>query len=48
MPCLSTGHAEAVDRNVVPDYKHTWANLRKVTAGTYQSTASFKSRRYAF
>ena len=37
---------EAVDRNVVPDYKHTWANIRKVTSGTYASTVSFKSRQY--
>lgn len=38
---------EAVDHNVVPDYKHTWANIRKVSGGTYQATVSFKSRRYA-
>ncbi|MFN3715791.1 MAG: arsenate reductase (azurin) large subunit [Thiobacillus sp.] len=38
---------EAVDRNVVPYYKGTWANLRKATSGDYKSTASFKSRRYA-
>ena len=37
---------EAVDRNVVPDYKHTWANIRKVTSGTYKATVSFKSRQY--
>jgi arsenite oxidase large subunit len=37
---------EAVDRNVLPDYKHTWANIRKVTSGEYKSTVSFKSRRY--
>jgi arsenite oxidase large subunit len=37
---------EAVDRNVVPDYKHTWANIRKVASGTYKSTVSFKSRLY--
>lgn len=35
---------EAVDRNVIPYYKGTWANLRKVTRGTYQATVSFKSR----
>lgn len=38
---------EAVDRNVVPDYKHTWANLRKITGGAYKTTVSFKSRRYS-
>lgn len=37
---------EAVDRNVLPDYKHTWANIRKVTSGEYKSTVSFKSRQY--
>jgi len=37
---------EAVDRNVLPDYKHTWANIRKVTRGEYKSTVSFKSRQY--
>ncbi len=37
---------EAVDRNVVPDYKHTWANIRKVARGEYKATVSFKSRRY--
>ena len=37
---------EAVDRNVIPYYKGTWANLRKVTRGDYKSTVSFKSRRY--
>lgn len=37
---------EAVDRNVIPDYKHTWANIRKVTGGEYKSTVSFKSRQY--
>ena len=37
---------EAVDRNVIPYYKGTWANLRKVTKGEYKSTVSFKSRRY--
>jgi arsenite oxidase large subunit len=39
---------EAVDRNVIPYYKGTWANLRRVTRGDYQSTVSFKSRGYAF
>ncbi|OZA27058.1 MAG: arsenate reductase (azurin) large subunit [Hydrogenophilales bacterium 17-61-9] len=39
---------EAVDRNVIPYYKGTWANLRKATRGDYKSTVSFKSRRYAF
>jgi arsenite oxidase large subunit len=37
---------EAVDRNVLPDYKHTWADIRRVTSGEYKSTVSFKSRRY--
>lgn len=37
---------EAVDRNVIPHYKGTWANLRKVSSGEYRSTVSFKSRRY--
>jgi arsenite oxidase large subunit len=39
---------EAVDRNVVPYYKGTWANLRKATRRYYKSTVSFKSRSYAF
>jgi arsenite oxidase large subunit len=39
---------EAVDRNVIPYYKGTWANLRKATPGGYKSTVSFKSRRFAF
>jgi len=38
---------DAVDRNVLPDYKHTWANIRKAAKGEYKSTVSFKSRRYA-
>jgi arsenite oxidase large subunit len=38
---------EAVDHNVVPDYKHTWADIRRVSSGTYKPTVSFKSRRYA-
>jgi len=37
---------EAVDRNVLPNYKHTWANIRKAASGEYKSTVSFKSRRY--
>ena len=37
---------DAVDRNVLPDYKHTWASIRKVTSGEYKRTVSFKSRRY--
>jgi arsenite oxidase large subunit len=37
---------DAVDRNVVPNYKHTWADVRKVTGPTYQSSVSFKSRRF--
>ena len=39
---------EAVDRNVLPDYKHTWANIRKAAKGEYKSTVSFKSRRFGF
>lgn len=39
---------EAVDRNVLPDYKHTWANIRKAARGEYKSTVSFKSRRFGF
>jgi arsenite oxidase large subunit len=38
---------DAVDRNVVEDSKHTWANIRKVTTGEYKATVSFKSRHYA-
>lgn len=35
------------DRNVVPYYKGTWANLRKVgTMEDYKKTVSFKRRRY--
>jgi len=37
---------DAVDRNVVPNYKHTWADIRKVGSGTYKTTVSFKSRRF--
>lgn len=37
---------EAVDRNVLPDYKHTWADIRKAASGEYRSTVSLKSRRY--
>ena len=38
---------EAVDRNVVPDYKHTWANIRRVgPMAEYEKTVSFKPRRY--
>jgi arsenite oxidase large subunit len=37
---------DATDRNVLPNYKQTWANLRRVTAGEYRSSVSFKSRRY--
>jgi hypothetical protein len=32
---------------VLPNYKQTWASLRKVTAGEYKRTVSFKSRRYS-
>lgn len=35
------------DRNVVPYYKGTWANIRKVgTMEDYKKTVSFKRRRY--
>jgi arsenite oxidase large subunit len=37
---------DAVDRNVVPNYKRTWADIRKVGNGTYKSSVSFKSRRF--
>ncbi|MFY9261439.1 MAG: arsenate reductase (azurin) large subunit [Gallionella sp.] len=37
---------EAVDRNVIPHYKGTWANLRRVGKGDYTKTVSFKSRLY--
>ncbi|MEZ5591946.1 MAG: arsenate reductase (azurin) large subunit [Gammaproteobacteria bacterium] len=38
---------EAVDENVVPYYKGTWADLRKVgSMEDYQRTVSFKSRRF--
>lgn len=38
---------EAVDRNVVSDYKHTWANIRRVgPMAQYQKTVSFKRRRF--
>jgi len=35
------------DRNIIPYYKGTWANLRRVGAmEDYQRTVSFKSRRF--
>ena len=35
------------DQNVVPYYKGTWADIRKVSSmANYQNTTSFKSRRY--
>ena len=38
---------ETVDRNVVPDYKHTWANIRRVgPMPQYQKSVSFKHRRF--
>lgn len=38
----------AVDRNVVPYYKGTWANIRRIgPMKEYQQTVSFKSRRYS-
>ena len=38
---------DAVDRNYVPAYKVTWANIRKIGGGDkFQKTTSFKSRRY--
>ncbi|MGI9302825.1 MAG: arsenate reductase (azurin) large subunit [Gammaproteobacteria bacterium] len=39
---------EAVDENVVPYYKGTWADMRKVgSMDDYKRTVSFKSRRYS-
>jgi arsenite oxidase large subunit len=39
---------EAVDENIVPYYKGTWADIRKVGGmADYQRTVSFKRRRYA-
>ncbi len=38
---------EWTDRNVVPDYKHTYANIRRVgTIEEYSRTVSLKSRSY--
>jgi len=35
------------DRNIIPYYKGTWANIRRVgPADDYKKTVSFKSRRY--
>ena len=39
---------EWTDRNVVPDYKHTYANIRRVgSIDEYKRTVSFKNRSYA-
>jgi arsenite oxidase large subunit len=39
---------EAVDENIVPYYKGTWADIRKIGGmADYQRTVSFKRRRYA-
>jgi arsenite oxidase large subunit len=39
---------DAVDRNVVPNYKQTWANIRRVGSNAeYKRKVSFKSRRFA-
>lgn len=37
---------DAVDRNVIPDYKHTWADVRRITSAEYRKSVSFKSRHY--
>ncbi|TRZ67772.1 MAG: arsenate reductase (azurin) large subunit [Rhodocyclaceae bacterium] len=38
---------EWTDRNVVPYYKGTWANIRRIGGGeNFRKTTSFKSRRY--
>lgn len=38
---------DAVDRNLVPYYKGTWADIRKVDGGPdYAAAITFKSRRY--
>jgi len=38
---------EWVDRNVVPYYKGTWADIRRIGGGdNFRKTTSFKSRRY--
>ena len=35
------------DRNIIPYYKGTWANLRRVgTMDDYKQTVSFRSRRF--
>ena len=39
---------EWTDRNIIPYYKGTWANLRRIGgADDWQKTVSFKRRRYA-
>jgi arsenite oxidase large subunit len=39
---------EWVDQNVVPYYKGTWADIRRVgSVGEYEGLVSFKSRRYS-
>ncbi|MCY1562593.1 Arsenite oxidase subunit AioA [compost metagenome] len=36
-----------VDRNVVPYYKGTWADVRRIgTVDEFKETISFKSRRF--
>ena len=38
---------EAVDENVVPYYKGTWADIRRVgSMDDYKASVSFRSRRY--
>jgi arsenite oxidase large subunit len=38
---------DAVDENVVPYYKGTWADIRRVgSIDEFKRTVSFKSRRY--
>jgi arsenite oxidase large subunit len=35
------------DRNIIPYYKGTWADIRRIGGGEhYRKIASFKSRRY--
>ena len=44
----TTSPTDAVDCNVVPNYKQTWANIRRVGSNAeYKRKVSFKSRRYA-
>ena len=38
---------EAVDRNVIPYYKGTWADVRRVgTLEEFKRTVSYKNRHY--